>query len=101
MNMKKFIKTIIEDTGEYGFQLTETQVKRHLKRLPHVTPEMGFDTSDREDFINDIGIYLTGSEWPLNMYTAKYKKKFFISLAKGAKNKRYKYDEEYHSEEIK
>jgi hypothetical protein len=64
----------------YSVKMSRVQIKQFLRkhiRLAAEVQTMGFDTVTRESFIEDLSSDLTGSFWPLNGDSTRYKNRFY------------------------
>jgi len=73
-----------------GFDLTTEQIVEYLKIY---STHFGFDTVERENFLDFLGKKIVGMAWPLNGDSKEYSDKFFDKLKREAKNKGYNYEE--------
>jgi len=73
MNENSIILEIKNDMESwYGIKLTTVQVEEYLKE----TPIQYFDTVEREDYSDYLGLKITGMRFPMNGDNQEYKDKF-------------------------
>lgn len=87
--VKKLIQDAIKEIAEwYLIEITEEQVKEFLSEQG--AHGLSFDTLERETFISWIAYKVTGTHWPCNGDSEKYKETFTKSFNESIEEKGFK-----------